>query len=200
MWIFIVFVIILIICYIYITYNNLNYLNKKTDKEFLELDVFFKRRISLLPNLINIFSRYNLEKDTLNRISFLIKDDYEKQTVKDKIDINIQLNDLIDKLWEIVDANIILKQNPIFLNVIKQFNLAEEEIIANKKYYNEIINKYNKKVNRFPSNIIAKILKLSPKFAYNIDESTRKKIQFEQKDYQAIKLEDKKKEDDDEYF
>ncbi len=197
MWIFIVIIIIIIACYIYITYNSLNYLSKKTDKEFLELDVFFKRRISLLPNLINIFSRYNLEKETLNRISFLIKDDYEKQTIKDKIDINIELNNLIDKLWEVVDANIILKQNPVFLNAIKQFNLAEEEIMANKKYYNEIINRYNKKVNRFPSSIIAKILKLNSKYPYNIDETTRKIININSDNREAIKFEDKKKEEDD---
>ena len=196
MWILIVIVIILIASYAYITYNNLTYLNKKTDKEFLELDVFFKRRISLLPNLINIFNRYNLEKETLNRISFLIKDDYEKQTVKDKINLNIELNNLLDRLWEIADANIILKQNPVFLNVIKQFDLAEQEIVANKKYYNEIINKYNKKVTHFPSNIIAKVLKLNLKYPYNIDETKRKVIKMNTDNREVIKLEDKKKEEE----
>ena len=196
MWILIVIVIILIASYAYITYNNLTYLNKKTDKEFLELDVFFKRRISLLPNLINIFNRYNLEKETLNRISFLIKDDYEKQTVKDKINLNIELNNLLDRLWEIADANIILKQNPVFLNVIKQFDLAEQEIVANKKYYNEIINKYNKKVTHFPSNIVAKVLKLNLKYPYNIDETKRKIIKMNTDNREVIKLEDKKKEEE----
>lgn len=196
MWILIVIVIILIASYAYITYNNLTYLNKKTDKEFLELDVFFKRRISLLPNLINIFNSYNLEKETLNRISFLIKDDYEKQTVKDKINLNIELNNLLNRLWEIADANIILKQNPVFLNVIKQFDLAEQEIVANKKYYNEIINKYNKKVTHFPSNIIAKVLKLNLKYPYNIDETKRKVIKMNTDNREVIKLEDKKKEEE----
>ena len=196
MWILIVIVIILIASYAYITYNNLTYLNKKTDKEFLELDVFFKRRISLLPNLINIFNSYNLEKETLNRISFLIKDDYEKQTVKDKINLNIELNNLLNRLWEIADANIILKQNPVFLNVIKQFDLAEQEIVANKKYYNEIINKYNKKVNHFPSNIIAKLLKLKPKYPYDIDETKRRIIKFDTNNREVIKLEDKAKKED----
>ncbi len=196
MWILIVIVIILIASYAYITYNNLIYLNKKTDKEFLELDVFFKRRISLLPNLINIFNSYNLEKETLNRISFLIKDDYEKQTVKDKINLNIELNNLLNRLWEIADANIILKQNPVFLNVIKQFDLAEQEIVANKKYYNEIINKYNKKVTHFPSNIVAKVLKLNLKYPYNIDETKRKVIKMNTDNREVIKLEDKKKEEE----
>ena len=199
MWFLIVIIIIIIVCYSYVTRNSLIYLNQKTDKEFLELDMFFKRRISLLPNVINIFNSYNLEKDTLNKITFLLKDNYDNLTVKDKIDLNMQLNDLIDRLWEIADANIILKQNPVFLNVIKQFNLSEEEIVANKKSYNDFVRKYNRKVNRFPSKIIAMFLKLSPKCSYNVDEGTRRVIKTDSPYHEAIKLEDKKEEDD-EFF
>ena len=199
MWFLIVIIIIIIVCYSYVTHNSLIYLNQKTDKEFLELDMFFKRRISLLPNVINIFNSYNLEKDTLNKITFLLKDNYDNLTVKDKIDLNMQLNDLIDRLWEIADANIILKQNPVFLNVIKQFNLSEEEIVANKKSYNDFVRKYNRKVNRFPSKIIAMFLKLSPKYSYNVDEGTRRVIKTDSPYHEAIKLEDKE-EDDDEFF
>ena len=200
MWFLIVIIIIIIVCYSYVTRNSLIYLNQKTDKEFLELDMFFKRRISLLPNVINIFNSYNLEKDTLNKITFLLKDNYDNLTVKDKIDLNMQLNDLIDRLWEIADANIILKQNPVFLNVIKQFNLSEEEIVANKKSYNDFVRKYNRKVNRFPSKIIAMFLKLSPKYSYNVDEGTRRVIKTDSPYHEVIKLEDKKKEEDDEFF
>ena len=199
MWFLIVIIIIIIVCYSYVTHNSLIYLNQKTDKEFLELDIFFKRRISLLPNVINIFNSYNLEKDTLNKITFLLKDNYDNLTVKDKIDLNMQLNDLIDRLWEIADANIILKQNPVFLNVIKQFNLSEEEIVANKKSYNDFVRKYNRKVNRFPSKIIAMFLKLSPKYSYNVDEGTRRVIKTDSPYHEAIKLEDKEEEDD-EFF
>ena len=199
MWFLIVIIIIIIVCYSYVTHNSLIYLNQKTDKEFLELDMFFKRRISLLPNVINIFNSYNLEKDTLNKITFLLKNNYDNLTVKDKIDLNMQLNDLIDRLWEIADTNIILKQNPVFLNVIKQFNLSEEEIVANKKSYNDFVRKYNRKVNRFPSKIIAMFLKLSPKYSYNVDEGTRRVIKTDSPYHETIKLEDKKEEDD-EFF
>ena len=197
MWLLIVIVIIIIVCYIYVTYNILKDLDKKTNKEFLELDMFFKRRLTLLPNVINIFNSYNLEKETLNRINTLIKEEYDKKTVKDKININMELNDLIDHLWEIADANIILKQNPVFLNVIKQFNLAEEEIIANKRSYNNVVKKYNKKVNHLPSNIIAAFLKLRPKHSYNVDGSTRKVIKTDTPYHEVIKFEDKKDEEDD---
>ena len=193
-----VIIIIIIVCYSYVTRNSLIYLNQKTDKEFLELDMFFKRRISILPNVINIFNSYNLEKDTLNKITFLLKDNYDNLTVKDKIDLNMQLNDLIDRLWEIADANIILKQNPVFLNVIKQFNLVEEEIIVSKKYYNEIVKKYNRAVNIFPNNLLSKILKFYPKQIYDVDETTRKVIKTELPKREAVILEEKKEEED--YF
>ncbi len=196
MWI--VIIIIILVCYVYGMYNLFNHLSNKSDRHFVELDTYFQKRINLLPTLVNIFKQYNLEKDTIDRILFLTKDDYLKQTSKEKIITNIELNKLIDRLWEIADSNIILKQNPVFLNVIKQFNLVEEEIVVAKKYYNEIVKKYNRAVNIFPNNLLSKILKFYPKQIYDVDEQTRKVIKTELPKREAVILEEKKEEED--YF
>lgn len=196
MWI--VIIIIILVCYVYGMYNLFNHLSNKSDRHFVELDTYFQKRINLLPTLVNIFKQYNLEKDTIDRILFLTKDDYSKQTSKEKIITNIELNKLIDRLWEIADSNIILKQNPVFLNVIKQFNLVEEEIIVSKKYYNETVKKYNRAVNIFPNNLLSKILKFYPKQIYDVDEQTRKVIKTELPKREAVILEEKKKEEN--YF
>ena len=196
MWI--VIIIIILVCYVYGMYNLFNHLSNKSDRHFVELDTYFQKRINLLPTLVNIFKQYNLEKDTIDRILFLTKDDYSKQTSKEKIITNIELNKLIDRLWEIADSNIILKQNPVFLNVIKQFNLVEEEIVVAKKYYNEVVKKYNRAVNIFPNNLLSKILKFYPKQIYNVDEQTRKVIKTELPKREAVILEEKKEEED--YF
>ncbi len=193
MWI--VIIIIILVCYIYGMYNLFSSLNNKIDKLFIELDSYFLKRLNLIPNLVNIFRQYNLEKDTIDRIIFLTKSDYIKQTTKEKITTNIELNKYIDHLWEIADSNIILKQNPVFLNVIKQFNMVEEEIIVVKKYYNQTVKKYNKIINVFPNIILSKILKFTTKSIYNVDENTRKKIKTDFEQRIAINLEEKKKED-----
>ena len=78
----IVIIIIVLLCYIYGMYNLFNSLNNKTDKLFIELDTYFQKRINLIPTLVNIFKQYNLEKDTIDRILFLTKEDYTKQTIK----------------------------------------------------------------------------------------------------------------------
>ena len=195
MWI--VIIIIIIVCYVYGMYNLLNSLNNKTDKLFVELDNYFQKRINLIPTLINIFNQYNLEKDTIDRILFLTRNDYTKQTIKEKITTNIELNKYIDRLWEIASANIILKQNPVFLNVIKQFNIVEDEINLSKKYYNETTKKYNKIVNIFPNIILSKILKFNSKPIYDVDEKTRKVIKTDIIKREAVILEEKK---DEEYF
>lgn len=178
-------------------YNLFNSLNNKTDKLFIELDTYFQKRINLIPTLVNIFKQYNLEKDTIDRILFLTKEDYTKQTIKEKITTNIELNKYIDHLWEIADSNIILKQNPVFLNVIKQFNMVEEEITLAKKYYNETTKKYNKIINIFPNIILSRILKFNLKPIYDVDENTRKIIKTDFNQREAINLEEKKEE---EYF
>ena len=194
----VIIVIIILVCYIYGMYNLFNALNNKSDKNFIELDNYFQKRINLIPTLVNIFNQYNLEKDTIERILFLTKDDYTKQTIKEKISTNIELNKYIDRLWEIADSNIILKQNPVFLNVIKQFNMVEEEIVVAKKYYNEVTKKYDRVVNVFPNNLLARILKFYPKPIYNVDETSRKVIKTEFPKREAVVLEEKKEEED--YF
>ena len=78
MWI--VIIIIILVCYVYGMYNLFNHLSNKSDRHFVELDTYFQKRINLLPTLVNIFKQYNLEKDTIDRILFLTKDDYSKQT------------------------------------------------------------------------------------------------------------------------
>ena len=194
MWIIII---IILVCYIYGMYNLFNSLNNKTDKLFIELDTYFQKRINLIPTLVNIFKQYNLEKDTIERILFFTKEDYTKQTIKEKITTNIELNKYIDRLWEIADSNLILKQNPVFLNVIKQFNMVEEEITLAKKYYNTTTKKYNKVINIFPNIILSRLLKFNLKPIYDVDEKTRKIIKTDFNQREAINLEEKKKK---EYF
>ena len=196
MWI--VIIIIILVCYVYGMYNLFNHLSNKSDKHFIELDTYFQKRINLLPTLVNIFKQYNLEKETIDRILFLTKEEYSNHTVNEKILINIELNKLIDRLWEIADSNLILKQNPVFLNVIKQFNMVEEEIIVAKKYYNDIVKKYNRSINIFPNNLLSKMLKFFPRQIYDVDETTRKVIKTEFPKREVVILEEKKKEED--YF
>ena len=71
------------------------------------------------------------------------------------------------------------KQNPVFLNVIKQFNLVEEKINLRKKDYNTIIKKYNKIIKIFPNMILSKILKFYQEPIYSVDEKTRKVIKID---------------------
>ena len=196
MWI--VIIIIILVCYVYGMYNLFNHLSNKSDRHFVELDTYFQKRINLLPTLVNIFKQYNLEKDTIDQILFLTKEEYSNHTVNEKILINIELNKLIDRLWEIADSNLILKQNPVFLNVIKQFNMVEEEIIVAKKYYNDIVKKYNRSINIFPNNLLSKMLKFFPRQIYDVDETTRKVIKTEFPKREVVILEEKKKEED--YF
>ena len=46
-------------------------------------------------------------------------------------------------------------------------NESEAEIVAFRKYYNDIITDYNKMVKSFPSNIIAIIFKFKDKFYFD---------------------------------
>ena len=50
-----------------------------------------------------------------------------------------------------------LKNSETFLKIELGLFESESEIVAARKYYNDIITDYNKLVRRFPSNIVAKL-------------------------------------------
>lgn len=56
-----------------------------------------------------------------------------------------------------------LKQSEAFLKIELGLNESEAEIIALRKYYNDIITDYNKLTKVFPSNVVGKISKYKTK-------------------------------------
>ena len=52
-----------------------------------------------------------------------------------------------------------LKNNEGYMKIELGLSETEAEIVASRKYYNDIITDYNKLVRTFPSNMVAKISK-----------------------------------------
>ena len=60
-----------------------------------------------------------------------------------------------------------LKVNETFMKIDIALGESEAEIMAFRKYYNDIITDYNKIVKSFPANIVAIIFKFKPKLYFD---------------------------------
>ncbi|MBS3064568.1 MAG: LemA family protein [DPANN group archaeon] len=146
-----------VIRFIYRTYNELIWHLVKVDKITGNLDAVLKKKFDLIPALVEIVKGYaSHEKGTFEKVTELRSQWGKAKDTKDKIKTANMLEGALSKLLVVQERYPKLKADKSFQNIQKSINKAESEILSERKYYNEIVRRYNVRVKLFPRNIIAK--------------------------------------------
>lgn len=157
----VIFVCIIIFIMALIKYNKIISLELRAKQSEKNIDVYLKQRFDLIPNLVDTIKAYaKYEKDVLTSI-IKIRTDYLQNmasTTKDLKSI-AALNESYIKLMGTLENYPDLKANTNFIELQKKLAKLESQLQAARRIYNMDVTNYNIYIKRFPSNIIAKILK-----------------------------------------
>ncbi len=176
----IIVIVVILLLLIFSTYNSLVKLNNRVEEAFSTMDVYLKKRWDLIPNIVETVKGYvNHEKETLEEIINLRNNSYDKMNVNDKVDINNQLSQGMNKLMAIAEAYPDLKASENFKDLSNQLSIVENDIANARKYYNGTVRMFNNKVQMFPSNIVATIFGYKTKKMFEINENERKNVKVE---------------------
>ena len=118
----------------------------------------------------NIDSTLRKRFDLLNKSIGVIKSNTEKEVVLDMItnlrskkltnfELDRKLYEAINEFSKYKEDYPDLKTNEGYMKIDLGLSETEAEIVASRKYYNDIITDYNKMVRTFPSNVVAKVSK-----------------------------------------
>ena len=142
-------------------YNRYKFYNIKLDKANDKIKDALLKKYDLLIKQIKLFKGKKKLKEEdykefieLDKNINLIELDNEIETYSDKLETILENNNKIIK-----DAKI--KKNT---NDIEKIDVT---IRGLKKYYNVTVDNYNKRLHKFPSNIIGKMYKYKEKDKYN---------------------------------
>ena len=172
-------IILIILIYFFLTYNNLKKLDNRVDEAFSTMDIYLKKRWDLIPNLVSIVKKYSeYEKNTLENIIKLRNNLYDNLSKKEKINTNINLEENINLLIAKIENYPDLKASENYLDLAHKLTKIEEDIANSRKYYNGIVRIFNNKVEMFPSNIVAKILKYQPKLMFEAKAIEKENIKI----------------------
>lgn len=152
-YILLVFIAICLLLIWYITiYNSYqSYIIRINEAEAF-IDTTLRKRFDLLNKSIEIIKANTKTKDN---VLPLIE---ELRSMKlSNFELDRKLYDVINEFNKYKENHLDLKNNEAFLKIELGLFESESEIVAARKYYNDIITDYNKLVRKFPSNIIAKI-------------------------------------------
>lgn len=142
---------LMLIWYINIYNNYQNYIIRINESESF-IDTTLRKRFDLLNKSIEIIKAVtNTKKDILEQVKDL------KSVKLSNFELDRKLYEAINEFNGYKEGNEELKNNESFLKVDLGLIESEAEIVAARKYYNDIITDYNKLVRTFPSNIVAKI-------------------------------------------
>ncbi len=151
-----ILIFIIITCFILIwyisTYNHYQDYIIRINEAETNIDSILRKRFDLLNKSIGIIkANCEVEGEVLEMI---VKLRSRKLT---NFDLDRQIYEAINEFNQYRETYEELKTSDSFLKIEIALNETEAEIIASRKYYNDVITDYNKLISRFPSNIVGKL-------------------------------------------
>ena len=182
MWIIILIAVVaIIVLFVINTYNTLVGLRNKVKDQWAQIDVQLKRRFDLIPNLVETVKGYaKHESDTLEAVVKARNTYLSASTPEAQMKADGELTQAITKLFALSEAYPELKANENFKQLQSELTSTEDKISYARQFYNDIVMKYNNKIEMFPSNIVASMFKFKAQAFFEVNEEERQnvKVQF----------------------
>lgn len=176
-WIILIIIVVLILIYLGSTYNSFVVLKNRVKDQWAQIDVQLKRRFDLIPNLVETVKGYaSHEKDTLEAVVKARNEYLSSDTPEGKIAANNDLNKVVTKLFALAESYPELKADASFRELQTTLTETEDKISYARQFYNDVVMKYNNKVEVFPSNIVAGLFGFKTSAYFNATEEERENI------------------------
>ena len=179
-WILLV-IIVAIVIYGIVAYNGLIRGKNQIENAWSQIDVQLKRRIDLIPNLVETVKAYAAhEKDTLDAVVRARNAAISAPaTPTGQAEADSQLTGALRQLFALSEAYPDLKANQNFLALQEELTGTESKIAFARQFYNDQVMLLNTLIGSFPSNVVAKAFGFGPREFFDIEDPVRAPSQVE---------------------
>lgn len=152
-------------------YNGLVSTKVRVDEAWSDITVQLKRRIDLIPNLVETVKGYaKHEKDTFQQVT-------EARTAMmnagDSVAENAKAENMMESalksIFAVAEAYPELKANENFKELQAELVDTEDKIQAARRFYNGAVRELNIKVKTFPTILFARMLGFSEREFFELD-------------------------------
>jgi len=173
-WI-ILLLVLAIVVYGIVAYNGLIRGRNQIENAWSQIDVQLKRRIDLIPNLVETVKGYAAhEKETLDAVirarnaAMAAPNTPHDQAAADNV-----MTGALRQLFALGEAYPDLKANQNFLALQEELTATEGRVAYARQFYNDSVLNYNNKLQAFPTVIFAKMLKFERREYFEADDGDR---------------------------
>lgn len=158
--------------FVMVTYNSLVTLRQRVRNSWAQVDVQLKRRYDLIPNLVNTVKGYAThEKETLESVIKARSSAFEAKSVEEQAGAENMLTGALRQLMAVSESYPELKADANFRKLQEELTDTEGKIAFSRQFYNDTVMKFNTKIQRFPTNIIAGMFNFHDETYFNLDEN-----------------------------
>ncbi len=149
-------ILVVVIIAIIAMYNRLVVFRTRVNEAASDIEVQFKRRYDLIPNLIETVKGYaNFEQSTLQKVTEARTQAMNAGGLKDEATAQDTLSGTLKSLFAVSESYPDLKANQNFLELQRELSDTENKILAARRFYNANVRDFTVATQTFPSNILA---------------------------------------------
>lgn len=159
------------------TYNSLVRLKNQVENAWAQIDVQLKRRNDLIPNLMETVKGYvKHEKEVLTKVTKARTQVMSAQDPDKKAEASNMLTDSLKSLFAVSENYPNLKANENFLQLQEELSGTENKIAYSRQHYNDMVMRFNTRLQTFPFNIFASAMSFDEKKMFETPEAERKNV------------------------
>lgn len=172
LWIILGIIVVLAIILVGI-YNGLVKTKVRVDEAWSDITVQLKRRIDLIPNLVETVKGYAkhekgvFEEVTKARSAMMNAGNDVKENAK----AENMLEGALKSIFAVAEAYPDLKANENFKELQAELVDTEDKIQASRRFYNGAVRDLNIKIKTFPTILFARMLGFSEREFFELDEA-----------------------------
>jgi LemA protein len=164
-------VIVVLGIFLWATYNGLVTLKIRVDEAWSDITVQLKRRLDLIPNLINSVKGYAAhESGVFQAVTEARANALNAQGVKETAAAENQFEGALKSLFAVAEAYPDLKANENFLQLQQELVDTEDKIQASRRFYNGGVRDLNTKIQVFPNNMFAGMLGFTQREFFEVED------------------------------
>lgn len=157
--------------FLWVTYNALVALKMRVDEAWSDITVQLKRRLDLIPNLINSVKGYAAhESGVFQRVTEARANTLNAQGVEATAKAEGEFEGALKSLFAVAEAYPQLRASENFMQLQQELVDTEDKIQASRRFYNGGVRDLNTKIQIFPNNIFAGMLGFKEREFFEVDD------------------------------
>ena len=171
-------IVVLLVLFLWAVYNSLVTLKIRVDEAWSDITVQLKRRLDLIPNLVETVKGYaKHESGVFEAVTKARANALSAKGIKETAAAENQFEGALKSMFAVAEAYPDLKANQNFIELQQELVDTEDKIQAARRFYNGGVRDLNTKIQTFPSNVVANMFGFAGREFYELGEAEQKQAE-----------------------